>query len=293
MPFKKTLLAMMMFGAAAAQADYQFELSAALGEASYEYEIENPFGADYDVDQDVSELDLGATFYFAPVNTAKGPLAEAAFLSKSSEVAIDISRDEVEWDDDDEYDIDSNIISGQFVLPNPSLIFRAAWGQGEDDGDDTDLLGIGFGGYITDHITLTLDYIQVDYDFDEDDESVDSFILTYKQLIEFGGDSSLVIEPYLASIDDFGDDAAKVGIDVTWYITRQLGLTAGISGYGVEDDGGDFSRGDSRVGVDYFINENFHIGGALTSMSSEYDGDDGYDEEGEGGGIEFNAAVRF
>jgi len=297
MQFKKTLLAMMMFGAVSAQADYQFELSTTLGRSSFENESENPYGPDYEDDTDTDSFDLGATVYLSSVSTAKGPLAEAAFLSKASEVSIDISRDDVEDDDrgyKHNYDVDSNAISGQFILPNPSLIFRAALGQGKYSKTDTDTLAVGFGGYITDHITLTLDYVTEDYDYDfRDDETVDSFILTYKQLIELGGDSSLVLEPYLESIDDDGDDAAAIGIDVTWYITRKLGVSAGVSGYAIETDSGDFSAGSSRIGVDYFINENFRIGGALTSSSSEFDDDEGYDDEGDGNGVEFSAAVRF
>jgi hypothetical protein len=310
MQFKKTLLAMMMFGVASAHADYQFELTAALSQSSFENDVETSSGRDNKEKTDTDSFDLGATIYFSPVSTAKGPLAEAAFLSKASEISIDISREDLEFDDDgdkDNFDVDSNVISGQFILPNPALIFRAALGQGKYGEADTDILSLGFGGYITDHITLTLDYDQVKYDFDDygfdSSDSIDSFTVTYKQLIEFGGESSLVLEPYLASIDVFDDNAAKLGIDATWYITRQLGLTAGISGYAREEEDGDYSEGKSSIGVDYFINENFRIGGALTSASSEFNADDDYgdgyyydyafDEEGDGHGVEIHATARF
>jgi hypothetical protein len=298
MRFKKTLLAMMIFGATAAQADYQFEGSVLLGQSSEDIETENPFGADYEDDKDVDSLDIGLTVYFSPVSTANGPLAEAAFISKASEISIDILHDEVEFEEDDgytdKYDIDRNVISGQFVLPNPALIFRAALGQGENGAIDVDVFALGFGGYINDRIALTLDFIQEDYDFEDSEESVDSLVLTYKQLIDLGNGYSLAVEPYLASIDYFDQDAAKVGVDVTWYITRQLGLSVGLSGLSIEADDGDASEGESRIGVDYFVNENFRIGGALTSVSSEFDDDEeGYDVEGEGNGFELTVAARF
>jgi hypothetical protein len=296
MLFKKTLLAIMICGATVAHADYRFELGGSLGRSSFDNKIENQYGGDNKEDIDTDSLDLGATLYFSPVSTAKGPLAEAAFLSKASEISFDISRHKEEDDYGgykDKYDINKNFISGEFILPKPSLIFRGALGTGKNGEADTKLLALGFGGYITDHITLTLDYEKVKYDSDHfDDESVDSYTLKYKQLIEFGGDSSLVLEPYLTHIEYF-DDADAVGIDVVWYINRQLGLSAGISGYASEEEDGDRSGGISYVGVDYFINESVRVGGKLTSAASKFDSDDGFDEDGDGHGVEFNVSVRF
>jgi len=129
--------------------------------------------------------------------------------------------------------------------------------------------------------------------------------LTYKQLIPFSGEQALVIEPFLSVIrhefklnSNYGtykdnDDGAGLGVDVTWYILRQLGVYAGVKAESYNGDGDtDSSEAKSHVGVSYFLNENIRLGGELISVSGEADEFEG-DSEYEGGGVEFNAAARF
>lgn len=293
------IMASMLFGlASTAQADYRVEISAVLGEQETETEY-NGYFFDADLDSETSSTALGASLYLSAVDTSKGPLSEAAFLAKASDVSIYIERNEVTFvpdgHEDIDIDIDLNALSGQFVIPGNNLIVRAAIGQGEDSDYDIDLLTIGFGGYITDRIALIVDYTTLEYDINSSDDSVESWIISYKQLLEFDNGQSLSIEPYTVLQDYFGDDAAEFGIGLTWYITRSLGLTAGVSGYASEHEYGDYSKGESSIGIEYFINENFRIGGELSSISDEFDGDYGSENDYEttGSGFELNAAVRF
>lgn len=296
MQFKKTLLAMMMFGAAAAaQADYQVEVGASYSITSEEYEYDD---SRYDFDVDTDILAASATFYFSPVITGGGPLAEAAFLSKASGIAVGYANGEADYDFDggnDSYDFDAVSIAGHFVLPSPNLILEAAYAEGEDEfEDDFDAFKIGFGGYLTDRSTLMAEFSKQTFDDAGDEDSIDTFTVTYRQLIQLSGERNLSIAPHLSHVEYFGEDAAEVGIDVAFYLNPSLGFVAGVTGGAIDDEDGDFSRAESYIGVDYFVNESFQIGGKLLAITSEFDGDDYYiDWESEGGGIEISAAARF
>jgi hypothetical protein len=300
MHFKKTLLAMMMFGAAAAQADYQVEIGASYSSTSEEYEYDD---SQYDYDVDTDTLAAGATFYFSPVSTGNGPLAQAAFLSKASGIAVGYANGEADYDFDrgnfvdQSYDFDAVSIGGHFVLPSPNLILEASYAEGENEFEnDFDAFTIGVGGYITDRITLMAEFSKQTFDDASDEDSIDIFTITYRQLIQLGGAMNLAIAPHLSRVEYFGEDAAEVGIDVAFYLNPSLGFVAGVTGGAVDDEDGDYSRAESYIGVDYFVNENFQVGGKLLAITSEFDSDDYYyndDSESEGGGIEFNAAVRF
>jgi hypothetical protein len=305
MPFKKTLLAIMMFGAAAAQADYRAEIAASLGgsNVTQEYDLSGP---DYEVEEETGYFDVEATFYLDPVKTANVPLGEAAFLSKASFASFYLSREDVEHEEDEssedyDFDRDMMLLGGRFVVPNVGLIIEAGFGQGEEDGDDVDndidVLMFGFGGYIGDNITLVLNYFSEETDYgDSESDEHKVWTITYSQYIPFSGEMALKIEPFIASHkfeDDFDDaDAVALGVDATLYINRQLSVYLEVEGYGVDESDYEESTGTSKVGVDYFFNDNFKIGAALSSVSGEGEEFD-TDFETEGGGIEFNAAVRF
>ncbi len=291
MKLQKSLLAMMMFAAAGAQADYRFELDAGYSTFSEEVDYDSGYYDDYDVDTDT--LALGGAFYFSPVSTASGPLDEAEFLSKASGIALAYSKAEVDTENEDSVDGDSKILGGHFVIPGPNLIIEASYGQGGSDDVDVDYLSLGFGGYITDRITLVFDYSKEEYDFGSK-ESIDRYTLTYRQLIQLGGEMNLALEPFISKVDYFDEDAAEVGIDVAFYLNRSLGFKAGVVGFAYDADYADYSEGASYIGVDYFINETFRIGGKLLSSSGEFDAD--FDEdafESEGSGVKFDLAVRF
>ena len=76
-----------MFACAGAQADdYRFELGASFDRAMFDGDIS---------DDDADIFSVGGTFYLKPVPTDGVPLAEAAFLHRSSFVAAQIARVDV------------------------------------------------------------------------------------------------------------------------------------------------------------------------------------------------------
>lgn len=70
-------------------------------------------------------LTLGGVTYFAPVNTTRGPLAEAAFISRASGVRLTYSRSDIDakiaWMDEEvssEYTTDNAVLSVDYYVPN-------------------------------------------------------------------------------------------------------------------------------------------------------------------------------
>ena len=74
-----TCLAAYLNKPSSAQADYRWEL-----------------GASYLKGDDYQEGTIGGSYYFNDVDTSKGPLAEAAFLDKSSYVGAGYSQGEID-----------------------------------------------------------------------------------------------------------------------------------------------------------------------------------------------------
>jgi hypothetical protein len=288
MQYKNTFLALMLMGAAAAQADYQAQIDFSYGWTELDYEADSVPDAEFDND----DVFLRGTYFLSPVSTANGPLDEAAFLSKASGVSLGYSKIESDVKPGDDYDSESFFISGHFVLPGTNLILEGAYGQGESANTDVDTWGLGFGAYINDRIMLMLTYTKQDYDFGSDDTD-ERVRIRYRQLIDFGNGRNLAIEPYIGKVELFSEDGVELGIDATYYINRSLGIKAGLYRSDVDGDNSESTEVVFSVGCAYYINENFRIGGEVYSLAGDSDSDFGGDADIEGSGIEISAALRF
>ena len=102
---KKHLSAAMMAGALACTNVYA---------ETYQFELNGFYGSDNFVD-DTDAQGLSGTYYFNPVDTRKGPLAEASFLDRASSVSLRYERAKV-----------SSQIAFVSVLPSPSAPMPAA-----------------------------------------------------------------------------------------------------------------------------------------------------------------------
>jgi hypothetical protein len=288
MQYKKTLLALMLMGAAAAQADYQAQIDFDYRRDEQEYDPDA--GPDTEVDNDI--VSLSGTIFLSPVSTANGPLDEAAFLSKASGISLGYSTEDVEAKHGDGYDSDSLVISGHFVVPGTNLILEAAYGQGESGDADVDTWGLGFGAYINDRTMLMLEYSKQDYDFGSDDTD-ERVRIRYRQLIDLSNGQNLAIEPYIGKVEFFSQDGVELGIKATYYINRSLGIKVGLHHNEVDDDTAELTEFLFTVGCDYYINENFRIGGEVHSVTGTSESDFGGDTDIEGSGIEVSASLRF
>ena len=108
---KKILVAAALLASMTAANAYQYEVN-----ASYENtDID-------DLDSDIDTFNISGKYYFAPVATTTAPLAEAAFLSKASNVALAYTRAET-----DVANVKADLvgISGEYYVPNSQFYVSA------------------------------------------------------------------------------------------------------------------------------------------------------------------------
>ncbi len=120
--FKKIALSaalLALFGTAHA---YQAEIN-----AGYE-------NTDIDESENVDTFFINAKYYLNAVNIANKPLAEAAFLSKASNIGLGYAKSSTD-DDFIDLDLDTVGVSGEFYIPNSQFYVSAALNQ-VDFGDE-------------------------------------------------------------------------------------------------------------------------------------------------------------
>jgi len=308
MKLNKCLLATVLVVAPIfAFADYRAEIGAELGITKVETDYERDLQGDVEQDVTTKYSQVQAVVYLTPVVTGKDPLAEAAFVGKNSSVGITSSRDSVEVENDNyfsdfDYDDDIKTLRGHFVVPaGIDLIFDLGAGRGDFDETDIDTRSLGVGAYITPTSSVTLEYTKEDHDTDGFEFDYKYWTLASHNLLPLREFLGLAFEPRLTVYDyDNDTDLTELGLKAVLYVNRQLGMYLDIVASILEnnDETDEESvRALSRIGVDYFVNEQVRVGAALISVSgaSEYylptSGD--VDTETTGHGIEVNAAVRF
>ena len=127
---KKILVAAALLASMTAANAYQYEVN-----ASYENtDID-------DLNSDIDTFNISGKYYFAPVATTTAPLAEAAFLSKASNVALSYShaKTDVDIDASEFFNIPANVVvvntdikadviglSGEYYVPNSQYYVSAA-----------------------------------------------------------------------------------------------------------------------------------------------------------------------
>lgn len=119
---KKILVATALLASMTAANAYQYEVNAAYENTDIE-----------DVKSDVDVFAIGGKYYFTPVANSKAPLAEAAFLSKASNLGLAYARSSTE-DSDTIFGISYNYettsdtigLAGEYYVPNSQLYFSAA-----------------------------------------------------------------------------------------------------------------------------------------------------------------------
>jgi hypothetical protein len=253
----------------AAQADYQWELNGAYVTGDIE---EGSFEADQDL-----FVAAGAVF-FEPVDTSKGPLAEAAFLDRASGIAVDFENGEIEGSRGVKADIEGYGIQGRFINKYSGLIFDVGYRQDETEtsvayagGDwketwETDTFSIGLGGYVADNTSLLFSYGNIDTGGSE----ADTYSADVEHLINLGQGAALKLDGGYTYVDPqsrFGDDGNNISLGGTWYVTRWLG-------FGVDYERADFDELETdgwTLSAEWFVNEQIAVTLAYTDVESTYD----------------------
>jgi len=269
--FKKTALAASISLALSttAQADYRWEAGVDLSGS------------------DNNSISVDGTFYLKPVDTSKGPLAEAAFQDHSSYVTANYTDGEYDGDIINDLEYKNYGVSGRYITDSAGWILDLGYQRNEPDnpfntGPDNfeiDQFSVGGGKYLTDNTTLVGRYIYAEGD---DGADFDRYTLELEHLFQLSWGGIKVDATYgLVDLDD-RDDVDIYQIGGTYYPTNNLGFGAS---YAKTDELLDEIEAYS-VFAEWFINE--QIAASIEYTDAELD-----DSDVDADTIVFGVRARF
>ena len=240
--FKKTavIAGISVALSATAQADYRWEAGVDLS------------GHDND------SISVDGTFYLNPVDTSKGPYAEAAFLDHSSFVTANYTDGEADGDIINDLEYKNYGIEGRYVSNDAGWILDLGYKRSEPDNPFANIIGpdnfeidqfsVGGGKYLTDATTLVFTYIYAEGDEDRD---FDRYTLDLEHLFQWSWGGVKVDATYgLVDLDE-GDDIDIYQLGATYYLNNSLGF--GASYLNTEENSLELEQ--YSVFAEWFINE--------------------------------------
>lgn len=246
---------------------------------SYTAEVNVGYGSgevDYgDTTVDLDTWMVGGNYYVSKVSTDKGPLAEAAFLSKATSFSAMVGR--TSFDDDDDADLDHKVFGVHVVGPNDLILELQYTGAEEDDLDiKSEEISLSAGTYLDDRHAVLFSYaVNLDSVGDVED-NIETFGAQYHGFMPLAGDSSLSYDASLDYIDvdydaGYDDDGFGIGAGITWYPMRTLGVGLSLQ----QTDVGDITTTEYAIDAEYFFTEN--IAASLAYSVAEEDDDNAAD----------------
>ena len=207
---------------------------------AYEWET-SLYYLDFDTDDDFEKEEfvaLRASWYFTPVSTAKGPLAESAYLSHASSLNFGYGDISVKQQGIGDFDGSGVELGAFYVVPASRYFFGVNYQDSSiEDGPiktDQRFLGLQFGKYFTDtfsgYLALTRTDVSIDVpsgpplgDFDTTGITIGA-----KNILESNG-KYINLEGFIQRVtEDFdlsGDDTnTVVSLAGDYYFTRQFGI---------------------------------------------------------------------
>jgi len=220
-------------------------------EGDYQTEIGFQFQR-VDVDNlgDDTAIGVDATYHFPRVNTAGHPLAEAAFLERSSNIGASY----VTYDD---LDLDVLSLSGEAYVEN---FYAAAQLTRNDNGNSTNDIGVRVGFLPSDGLLLTLGFDKEE-DAGPGGDDLNIVSLGAKYVSKMANDTAFNLEGELSRADD-DDDTMALALAGDYYFNRQFSLGLRL----VETDNSDIDTA-YGVGTRYFFTP--VVSGELEYMSDD------------------------
>lgn len=257
--------------------------------------------------------DLQGTYYFKDVDASKGPLAEAAFLNKASNVSAAYSYEQYSQKNSVNYHIGTYGVKGEayFTTPYTSsipLYASASYNHTDVDGknvvsadDNGERYALEVGAMPTDNFLLAVGYTNVANQF-----SLDTFRVLNKGFVNAVGETASINDKqdavtartkYVGAIDgtnmSIGFDAGLVFGDATsyefntdLYLTPKLSVGASFAGTSESEAVFDKLWG---ANVNYFITPSISVGASYTNANSSHTTGDNLDTQS----IGLNAKARF
>jgi len=268
----------------AVNADFLVEFDAGYSFGEITYDPDDSF----EETDDYNRYHLDGEIYIGTVDTSNAPFQEAGFLSKKSSVSLSLDRVAYDEEFGGQYDIDSETISGRFVIPGPNIILMASLiseERGDDNKNDANGVGFGIGFYTGDRGALSFEHEKREYEYDTfSDDTETTSRLSYKYVAGSGlrrvaftvfGERYRYEDTFFSSVSDI----SSLGGSVKIYVNQRLSIGAGL-----QLDFYDFSDGDDGFGaiftpqVTYDFTERFGLYANIHSEAAVYDIDDDDDE---------------
>ena len=288
---KKTLAVLIGLASVNTYADYLFESDLRIEANSRETVSE--------VDIDVNYGD--ATFYFGKVDTSKGPLGEAAFLSKSSSVSVAKQNSTRSFESSGNKYIEK-IDSANLTLVLGEIGYMELDASVSSYHDSPNLFGEPskdkswngkFGAYINDSAVIGLELGRSDVtSFASLNASLEEVGVFYKHVIDLGTENWLNVEAYLgqgtANFRGWSEEKLNVASAlVAWYPSANWSVGL-LSEFVFHDDSDRYTE---TLSTEYFFNENVAINAAfgVGAISS----DDSFDSDTDVINTNVGLKVRF
>ena len=269
-----TLLSLALFSSnSQAEQSYQTELS-----VGYEKE---------DADSSTNKgTELSAEIYFSPVNTDNKPLAQAAFLDKSSSVSIGYINLEIEYQNSSLNSIDSKgpYFEINYITDTNSFILGALYTTNDIETDpslvtgDLTVTGISIGKYLNDSSALSFSYTSSDTELQNTvsgqsaNLDIEYYGLSYNTVQSLNATSyyrfSVGIELINKSdSNSMEEDNSELEVLGEYYFTRMTSLGASASfnsGDDISDEGITLA-----IGFTHFFLPQFALNIDLTSFNAD------------------------
>ena len=233
---------------------------------------------------------LAATIFFTPIKSDKGPLAEAAYLSKASNWLLSTGKLDGDINSGIPFNMDSDIttIAMTYINPESGYIFGLLRTMADTTIEspigkvylETEDTGVRFGKYLTDSSTMVLTYTvieETEQRFPVTSFATDSlpdikvYDLQFRNLVTTASGSHFAVEANAIYLDTAGPGIQAFGLDLTFYPTTKLGIS-------LSSDYIDGANNNSSTGygldLEYFITSSTAIfGGFSRGEEDEIDSD--------------------
>ncbi len=255
---KKILLAtaIVALSISAAQAGYQVELGGGAATTNFEDQATNQ-------DTDFNGVAIGGTLYFNEVKGNTGPLAEAAFIERASNIGTSLS-----YGKNNDFDIKTNNINigGEFYVPNSDFYAAASYGRTSSEilgieQDDVDGYSAQIGFLPMSGLLLTAGVVGTDTTSgSQTDPAIGIKYLTKAGINDFNIEGSAV----------FGDGADSYSVSSDLYLDRtfSVGASLNYSDVDLADNSYDFG-----VNARKFIAPNFSVQGSISVGETSFNDD--------------------
>ncbi len=165
-----------------------------------------------------------ATLFLKQVDTRQGPLAEAAFTDRASNIGVAYLRER-------SGDFDLAAVTGEFYVGN--AYFAARYGR-LSNGFKLNEYGVRGGLMVARNTRVTAGYDRVEAPFGSD---LDIWSVGAKHLMNLAGDTALNLEGEIGVARNGGSDL-YYSVQADYYLSRSLSLGARYSGVESDDEWG-------------------------------------------------------